>query len=481
MIQALYWARYGRILTPADNNITGSHTFMLEILILAAGKGTRMRSDLPKVLHKLAGKPLLGHVVDAAHALGAAKTCVIYGFGGEAVPQAMADARLTFVLQAEQHGTGHAVKQALPQLADDGVTLVLYGDVPLTHVSTLQPLVTAAQAGKLGLLTVNLAFPDGYGRIVREDGRVTRIVEHKDATAAERAIQEVNTGILAVATRHLKTWIAELKNDNAQGEYYLTDIIALAVRDGVEVETHQPAHEWEVLGVNSKAQLAELERIHQNEIAQALLDAGVTLMDPARLDVRGTLKCGRDVVIDVNCVFEGEVTLGDGVQVGANCVLRNASVAAGSRLDAFTLIDDAAVGEANRLGPFSRIRPGTTLARDVHVGNFVEIKNSQIDDGSKINHLSYVGDTTMGKKVNIGAGTITCNYDGANKHRTVIEDEVFVGSDTQLVAPVTVGKGATLGAGTTLTKDAPAGELTLSRAKQLTLNGWKRPVKKREA
>ncbi|MBI3431716.1 MAG: bifunctional UDP-N-acetylglucosamine diphosphorylase/glucosamine-1-phosphate N-acetyltransferase GlmU [Hydrogenophilales bacterium] len=454
---------------------------MLEILILAAGKGTRMRSDLPKVLHKLAGKPLLGHVVDTVHELGAAQTCVVYGFGGEAVPQAMADDKLTFVLQAEQHGTGHAVKQALPWLSDDSVTLVLYGDVPLTHTSTLRPLVAAAQAGKLGLLTVNLAHPDGYGRIVRDaEGRVRRIVEHKDATPAERAIHEVNTGILAVATRHLRQWIDELKNDNAQGEYYLTDIIALAVRDGVTVETHQPKFEWEVLGVNSKAQLAELERIHQNEIAQALLDAGVTLLDPARLDVRGALRCGRDVTIDVNCVFEGQVELGDGVQVGANCVLRNVTVAAGTRIDAFTLIDDAVIGEVNRLGPFSRIRPGTTLARDVHVGNFVEIKNSQIDDGSKINHLSYVGDTTMGKRVNIGAGTITCNYDGANKHHTVIEDEVFVGSDTQLVAPITVGKGATLGAGTTLTKDAPAGELTLSRAKQLTISGWKRPVKQKK-
>ena len=452
----------------------------LEILILAAGKGTRMRSDLPKVLHKLAGKPLLGHVVDTAHELGSARTCVVYGFGGEAVPKAMAGDALRFVLQAEQHGTGHAVKQALPQLSDDSVTLVLYGDVPLTLTNTLRPLVAAAQAGKLGLLTVNLAHPDGYGRIVRDNGRVTRIVEHKDATPTERAIQEVNTGILAVETRRLKSWIAELKNENAQGEYYLTDIIALAVHDSVEVETHQPAFEWEVLGVNSKAQLAELERIHQNEIAQGLLDAGVTLMDPARLDVRGALVCGRDVVIDVNCVFEGHVTLGDNVQVGANCVLRNAKVAANTRIDAFTLIDDAEIGEANRLGPFSRIRPGTSLARDVHVGNFVEIKNSQIDEGSKVNHLSYVGDTTMGKKVNIGAGTITCNYDGAYKHRTVIEDDVFVGSDTQLVAPVTVGKGATLGAGTTLTKNAPAGELTLSRSKQLTISGWKRPVKQKK-
>ena len=449
----------------------------LEILILAAGKGTRMRSDLPKVLHKLAGKPLLGHVVDNAHALGASQTCVVYGFGGEAVPQALADDKLTFVLQAQQHGTGHAVQQALPALADDSVTLVLYGDVPLTHTASLQPLVTAAQAGKLGLLTVTLADPAGYGRIVREHGKVTRIVEHKDATDAERAIAEVNTGILAVATRHLKLWIATLKNDNAQGEYYLTDIIAQAVADGVAIETHQPSHEWEVLGVNSKAQLAQLERIHQNEIAQALLESGVTLMDPARLDVRGSLDCGRDVAIDVNCVFEGRVLLGDGVQIGANCVLRNVTVAAGTRIDAFTLIDDAEIGEINRLGPFTRIRPGTTLARDVHVGNFVEIKNSQIDDGSKIGHLSYIGDTRMGKQVNIGAGTITCNYDGANKHRTVIGDDVFVGSDTQLVAPVSVGNGATLGAGTTLTKDAPAGELTLSRAKQTTITGWTRPVK----
>ncbi len=450
----------------------------LEIVILAAGKGTRMRSDLPKVLHRLAGKPLLGHVVDTAHALGAAQVCVVYGFGGEAVPQALADERLTFVLQAEQQGTGHAVMQALPKLAGDGVTLVLYGDVPLTRAATLQPLVAAAQAGKLGLLTVDLARPEGYGRIVREDGRVVRIVEHKDASAAERAIREVNTGILAAPTASLKRWIAGLGNGNIQGEYYLTDIVAMAVRDGMEVETHQPTNDWEVLGINSKAQLAELERIHQGEIARALLDAGVTLADPARLDVRGHLACGRDVAIDVNCVFEGVVELGDSVQVGAHCILRNVKIAAGTKIDAFTLVDDAEIGEDGRLGPFSRIRPGTRLARDVHVGNFVEIKNSQVDAGSKINHLSYIGDTTMGRKVNIGAGTITCNYDGANKHRTVIEDEVFVGSDTQLVAPVTVGRGATLGAGTTLTRDAPPGELTLSRAKQVTIREWKRPTKK---
>ncbi len=450
---------------------------MLEILILAAGKGTRMRSDLPKVLHPLAGKPLLGHVVDAAHSLGAAQICVVYGFGGEAVPRAHTGDKLTFVLQAEQLGTGHAVKQALPQLSDDGVTLMLYGDVPLIRTATLRPLVEAAHSGRLGLLTVILPQPDGYGRIVRDNGKVSRIVEHKDASPAERAITEVNTGILAVGTSHLKKWIAELKNDNAQGEYYLTDIIALAVRDGMKIETHPPTFAWEVMGVNSKAQLAELERILQSQLAQQLLEAGVTLMDPSRLDVRGTLICGRDVQIDVNCVFEGDVKLGDGVKVGANCVLRNVEIASGTRLDAFTLIDEAEVGEDVRLGPFTRIRPGTKLAREVHVGNFVEIKNSQIDVGSKIGHLSYIGDTTMGKDVNIGAGTITCNYDGANKHRTVIEDGVFIGSDTQLVAPVTVGKGATLGAGTTLTKDAVARELTLSRAKQQTIQGWKRPTK----
>jgi bifunctional UDP-N-acetylglucosamine pyrophosphorylase/glucosamine-1-phosphate N-acetyltransferase len=439
-----------------------------------------MRSDLPKVLHPLAGRALLAHVVATARALDANQISVVYGFGGDAVPLALADAGLKFVLQAEQHGTGHAVKQALPQLADAGITLVLYGDVPLTQAASLRPLLAAARDGQLGVLTVDLAAPDGYGRIVREAGRVVRIVEHKDASAAERAIHEVNTGIMALPTQHLKRWIGELRNDNAQGEYYLTDIVALAVRDGVEIVTHQPAHEWEVLGVNSKAQLAALERIHQAQLAQALLDAGVTLLDPARIDIRGQLTCGRDVVIDVNCVFEGAVHLDDNVQVGANCVVRNARLAAGARLEAYTLIDDAEIGTDARLGPFTRIRPGTTLARDVHVGNFVEIKNSQIDAGSKIGHLSYIGDTTMGRDVNIGAGTITCNYDGANKFRTVIEDDVFVGSDTQLIAPVTVGKGATLGAGTTLTKDAAAGELTLSRAKQLTLTGWKRPVKKRE-
>jgi bifunctional UDP-N-acetylglucosamine pyrophosphorylase / glucosamine-1-phosphate N-acetyltransferase len=455
-------------------------TQALETVILAAGKGTRMRSDLPKVLHKLAGRPLVSHVIHTARLLKPGKLCVVYGFGGDALPQTLADESLTFVQQAEQLGTGHAVMQAATTLTPGSVTLVLYGDVPLTRPETLGPLVNAARAGRLGLLTVTLPHPDGYGRIVRDDvGRVVRIVEHKDATPHERAIQEVNTGILAAPTNLLFGWLSRLNNNNVQKEYYLTDIVAMAVADGVEIRTSQPAFEWEVLGINSKAQLAELERLYQQLQARELMENGVTLMDPARIDIRGELICGRDVSIDVNCVFEGRVELGDGVEIGPNCVLRNVTVAAGTRIDAYTLIDDAAVGPRCKLGPFSRIRPGTELGEDVHVGNFVEIKNSQVDNNSKINHLSYVGDATVGKKVNIGAGTITCNYDGANKHRTVIEDDAFIGSDSQLVAPVTVGKGATLGAGTTLTRNAPPGELTLSRAKQTTLTGWQRPKKVR--
>jgi bifunctional UDP-N-acetylglucosamine pyrophosphorylase/glucosamine-1-phosphate N-acetyltransferase len=369
--------------------------------------------------------------------------------------------------------------QTASLLTPGSVTLVLYGDVPLIRPETLGPLINAARAGELGVLTVSLVHPDGYGRIVRnEAGKVVRVVEHKDASPQERAIHEVNTGFVATPTKQLFGWLSRLTNKNAQEEYYLTDIVAMAVADGVEIQTSQPAFEWEVLGVNSKVQLAELERLYQQLQARVLLENGVTLMDPERIDIRGHVQCGQDVVIDVNCVFEGRVELGDGVEIGPNCVLRNVRVAAGTRIDAFTLIDDAEVGAGSKLGPFSRIRPGTVLGQDVHVGNFVEIKNSQVAQGSKINHLSYVGDATVGMKVNIGAGTITCNYDGANKHRTVIEDEAFIGSDTQLVAPVTVGKGATLGAGTTLTSDAPAGELTLSRAKQVTISGWLRPVKK---
>ncbi len=452
----------------------------LDIVILAAGKGTRMRSDLPKVLHPLAGRPLVSHVIDTAHVIGGGKICVVYGFGGDVVPKTLHDEKLTFVLQAEQLGTGHAVQQAMPHLDVSGVTLVLYGDVPLTRPDTLKPLVTAARSGAVGLLTVMLHDPAGYGRIVREQGRVVRIVEHKDASEIEREIREVNTGILALPTAKLETWLGNLKSNNAQGEYYLTDIIAMAVADGVEVLTSHPADEWEVLGVNSKLQLAELERIHQRGIAGELLDSGVTLADPGRIDVRGELHCGRDVTIDIGCVFEGRVDLGDRVSVGPYCVLKNVRVAAGTQIDAFSHLAETEIGEEARIGPFTRTRPGTRLARETHVGNFVEIKNSRVDPGAKVNHLSYVGDAEIGARTNIGAGTITCNYDGAHKHKTIIGENAFIGSNSALVAPVGIGDGATIGAGSVITKDAPAGELTLARGKQVTIAGWKRPVKQKK-
>lgn len=453
-------------------------TSPLNIVILAAGKGTRMYSDLPKVLHPLAGKPLLGHVLDTARSFKPTRLCVVYGYGGQIVPTTLAAQDIVWAEQKEQLGTGHAVQQALPYLDPDGMTLVLYGDVPLTRVGTLQRLLEHAGSDKLAVLTAHFADPTGYGRMLRKDGKVTRIVEQKDASESERAITEINTGIIVAPSAKLSQWLAKLSNNNAQGEYYLTDTIAKAVADGLEITTAHPHHEWEVLGVNSKLQLAQLERIYQQNNAMALAGAGAHIIDPARLDVRGELVCGRDVVIDVNCVFEGKVALGDRVEIGANCVLKNVAVAQGTKIQPFSHIEEATVGADCRIGPFARIRPGTTLASDAHIGNFVEIKNSQIDSGSKVNHLSYVGDSTVGKNVNIGAGTITCNYDGANKHRTIIEDEVFIGSDTQLVAPVTVGKGATIGAGTTLTRNAPAGELTLSRVKQTTISGWQRPTKK---
>jgi bifunctional UDP-N-acetylglucosamine pyrophosphorylase/glucosamine-1-phosphate N-acetyltransferase len=452
-------------------------------VILAAGMGKRMQSALPKVLHPLAGKPLLQHVIDTSRSLEPSKLCVIYGHGGAAVPamvQKWAEATgisIDTALQQPQLGTGHAVMQAVPQLDEDKPTLVLYGDVPLTSVQSLRQLVEAAGDDKLGILTVEQANPFGLGRIIREAGQITRIVEEKDATEAERAIREINSGIMVVPTRHLKKWLAALSNNNAQGEYYLTDIVAQAVADGVPVVSAQPSAEWEVAGVNSKVQLAELERRHQLNIAIALLEQGVTLMDPARIDVRGELVCGRDVTIDVGCVFEGRVELADGVTVGAHSVLVNAKILAGAQIKPFCHIEDAVVGDKSQIGPYARLRPGTVLGEDVHVGNFVEIKNSQVAAHSKANHLAYVGDATVGSRVNIGAGTITCNYDGANKFRTVIEDDAFIGSDSQLVAPVTVGAGATVGAGTTLTRDAPAGKLTISRPKQLTIEGWKRPVK----
>jgi len=455
----------------------------MNVVILAAGMGKRMQSALPKVLHPLAGKPLLQHVIDTARNLSLNKLCVIYGHGGAAVPEMvgkLADETgfaIDTALQQPQLGTGHAVMQAVPQLDESVPTLVLYGDVPLTTAASLGRLVEAAGKDKLAILTVEQANPFGLGRIVRENGNIVRIVEEKDANEAERAIREINSGIMCIPTVHLKKWLASLSNTNAQGEYYLTDIVAQAVADGVPVVSAHPSAEWEVAGVNSKVQLAELERRHQLNIATALLEKGVTLMDPARIDVRGELICGRDVTIDVGCIFEGRVELADGVTVGAHSVLVNAKIGAGVQIKPFCHIEDAVVGDKSQIGPYARLRPGTELGEDVHVGNFVEIKNSQVAAHSKANHLAYVGDATVGSRVNIGAGVITCNYDGANKFRTVIEDEAFIGSDSQLVAPVTVGKGATLGAGTTLTKNAPAGKLTISRPKQLTIEGWSRPVK----
>ncbi len=452
----------------------------LNIVILAAGLGKRMHSALPKVLHPLAGKPLLGHVLDTAHSLSPQRICVVYGHGGEAVPQAIDDESLTWVQQTPQLGTGHALMQALPHLNSTGMTLVLYGDVPLTTIETLRRLIATAGSKDFALLTVELADPAGYGRIVRNDetGGITAIVEEKDASKVQRQIREINTGIMAIPNQYLHGWLHKLENKNAQKEYYLTDIVAMAVKDGVKVEAAQPAYDWETIGINSKTQLAALERIYQNEYAKRLLDQGVTLADMSRIDIRGQLICGRDVEIDINCIFEGHVQLDDGVKVGAHSILKNVKVAAGSAIAPFSLIESAEIGKNSRIGPYARIRPGTRLASEVHIGNFVEVKNSTIAAGSKVNHLSYIGDAVVGKNVNIGAGTITCNYDGANKYQTIIEDDVFVGSDTQLVAPLTVAQGSTIGAGSTITKDTPPETLTLSRAKQMSIDGWKRPVKK---
>lgn len=450
----------------------------LNIVILAAGKGTRMHSDLPKVLHTVGAKPILGHVIDCAKALQPKKIIVVYGFGGERVKEAFSTEEITWVNQAEQHGTGHAVQQALPYLDADADTLILLGDVPLVDVNACKRLVAQAD-NKLAILSFNKADPTGYGRIVRDvKGDVSAIVEHKDATDEQRTIVEVNTGIMAMPNAQLKNWLSRISNNNAQGEYYLTDIVALAVADKVCVVAEITYDEWSVTGINAKSDLAQIERVYQARIAQALLQKGVTMKDPARIDVRGDLQCGRDVEIDVNCVFEGNVSLGDRVAIGAHCVIKNAVIATGTQIAPFTHIDDTAIGENSRIGPFARLRPGTTLASDTHVGNFVELKNAQVDVGSKINHLSYVGDSTVGKSVNIGAGTITCNYDGANKFRTVIEDGAFIGSDSQLVAPITIGKNATIAAGSTITKDAPADALTFCRAKdQKSIVGWKRPQK----
>ncbi|OOZ39377.1 UDP-N-acetylglucosamine diphosphorylase/glucosamine-1-phosphate N-acetyltransferase [Solemya pervernicosa gill symbiont] len=452
----------------------------LSVIVLAAGKGSRMRSKLPKVLHDLAGRPLLKFVTRAAQSLNPHMTVVVYGHGGESVREALADETLEWVEQAEQLGTGHAVEHAMPGIADEDSVLVLYGDVPLIESATLQAMCEPVSSSVMSLLTTRLDNPHGYGRIVRDaDDKVLRIVEQKDASEAEQQIDEINTGILAANAKALRGWLAELENNNAQGEFYLTDIIALAVRDKVEIETFAPASIEEVQGVNDRAQLATLERHYQLSEAQRLMREGLGLRDPARFDLRGELSFGSDVVIDVNAVIEGTVTLGDGVTIGPSCVIRNCNIADGVEIQANCVLEDATIGEQSRIGPFARLRPEAHLADHTHIGNFVEIKKSVIGSGSKVNHLSYVGDTTIGSRVNIGAGTITCNYDGAYKHRTIIGDDVFVGSDSQLVAPVEIGAGATIGAGSTITRDTPPGELSLTRSKQKIVSGWKRPKKEK--
>lgn len=452
---------------------------MLNVVILAAGQGKRMQSDLPKVLHPVAGRPMLAHTIDTARQLDPKRIVVVVGHEGDQVQAAFSDQPdLLFVTQNPQQGTGHAVQQALPHLSDDGpetATLVLYGDVPLVQIPTLQRLMAARQNG-MAVLTETLTNPEGYGRILRNaQGNVTGIIEHKDASDQQRAITEVNTGILIAPTRQLEGWLARVGNSNTQGEYYLTDVVALAVADNVGVGAAQPDSPWETLGVNSRLQQAELERAWQLEQARRLMEGGVTLADPARIDVRGSLVCGRDVFIDVGCVFEGRVELADGVYVGPHCVVSDTTVGQRSRIEAFSHVDQAQIGDRARVGPYARLRPGARLGDRAQAGNFVEIKNSVLGVDSKANHLAYVGDATIGARVNIGAGTITCNYDGTNKYETVIDDDVFIGSDTQLIAPVRVGRGATIGAGTTLTSDAPEGRLTLSRTQQKTIFGWTRP------
>lgn len=451
----------------------------LSVIILAAGQGTRMKSAMPKVLHKLAGKPLLQHVIDNARGLSAEQIYVVYGHGGDQVRATIADDKIHWVLQAQQLGTGHAVQQALPDLNDDHRVLILYGDVPLTRPETLSSLLEKQSDNGIALLTVQLPDPTGYGRIVRDgNAKVMAIVEQKDATDAQKKITEVNTGILACEARALRRWLSSLKNDNAQREYYLTDIIGLCAAEGGVIETHQPHSSDEVEGVNNRLQLADLERRFQRRIAEQLMTNGVTLRDPARLDVRGTLHIASDVEIDVNVILEGRVSIGAGSTIGANCVLKNVSLGRDVTVLSHSVLEDCRVGERSVIGPFARLRPGAELAANVHIGNFVEVKKSRIAENSKANHLAYIGDAEIGKDCNIGAGTITCNYDGANKHLTIIEDDVFVGSDTQLVAPVRIGKGATIGAGSTITRDVSENALVISRVAQKEIEGWDRPRKK---
>jgi len=450
----------------------------LDVIVLAAGQGKRMRSDLPKVLHPIGGRPLLGHVLDTARALKPRKTVVVHGHGAEKVRSAFAQAPVEWVLQSEQLGTGHAVQQAMAHVKGDGDILILYGDVPLVQARSLERLIEAARDG-VAVMTTEVEQPKGYGRIVRNaSGGVERIVEEKDASSAERSIREINAGFMALHAKRLNGWLGKINNRNAQKEYYLTDVVTLAVNEGVRVHGVKVDDPMEVAGVNSKVELAAVERAFQAQQARRLMEAGVSLADPARIDVRGELDCERDVTIDVNCVFEGRVRLGEGVRIGPNCVLRNVSVGAGSEVLAFSHLDESEVGERCRVGPYARLRPGTSLAEDVHVGNFVEVKASRLGAQSKANHLSYIGDSQLGERVNVGAGTITCNYDGVSKNRTVIEDDCFIGSDTTLVAPVRIARGSYIGAGSTITKDTPAGQLTLARGRQVSVPSWKPPKKK---
>jgi bifunctional UDP-N-acetylglucosamine pyrophosphorylase/glucosamine-1-phosphate N-acetyltransferase len=449
----------------------------LNVVILAAGKGTRMRSDLPKVLHPIAHKSMVQHVIDTANSLGSSAIQLVYGYGADKLQAALGEQALNWVLQAEQLGTGHAVAQANPNINDDDTVLIIYGDVPLIQQSTLEALLAVRPTNGLAILTVNLPNPTGYGRIVREQGKVVGIIEQKDANAEQLAINEVNTGIMAVPGKQLKAWLNRLSNNNAQGEYYLTDIIAMANVDGVEITTSQPQSAIEVEGANNRVQLAQLERAYQARAAEKMMLEGANLRDPARIDIRGDVSVGMDVMIDVNVIFQGKVTLGNNVTIGAGAILIDCDIADNAEIKPYTIVEGAKLGQAASAGPFARLRPGAELKEDAHIGNFVEIKKSVLGKGSKAGHLAYLGDAQIGAGVNIGAGTITCNYDGANKFITTIEDGVFVGSDTQLVAPVTIGKNATLGAGSTITKDVAENELVITRVKQRHITGWQRPVK----
>ena len=449
----------------------------LNVVILAAGKGTRMKSSLPKVLHKVAERPMVQHVIDTANSLGAASINLVYGYGADQLKAGLGEQPLHWVLQAEQLGTGHAVQQAIPQIADEDTVLILYGDVPLTRKETLEQLLATRDANGLAILTVILANPTGYGRIVRENGKVVGIVEQKDATPAQLLINEVNSGIMAVPGQKLKAWLAGLQNNNAQGEFYLTDIVAMAAAEGVVITTAHPQNPIETEGANNRVQLAQLERAYQLRKAEELMLNGANLRDPARIDVRGEVQVGSDVMIDVNVIFEGKVVLGDGVSIGANCILKDVVIGANSEIKPNTMVESSTIGADCSVGPYARIRPDSVLANDSHVGNFVELKKTVLGEGSKANHLTYLGDAVIGSKVNVGAGTITCNYDGANKFQTTIEDGVFVGSNSSLVAPITLGKNSTVGAGSVVTQSVGEDELVVARTKQRHITGWKRPVK----